>query len=225
MPTHLLQILDVYKKHFIQISIICAIQILILFIQIGTYFYLNGVTLAWLINSGNLLTVFLFFIFFYELYLILICISSFIVWLSAIKLNGKGTYPHTTLEIVLTILYTSIPFGFCFVCLQFDVFEGFLHNLSCIVIVLSLIYGFGIICKKLSIIHNISFDRASVVFLLGGLLQASIMVPLISFIYTSMRTLYIVLLPPTMQILTTILVIFCGAKIISFLKNYFQSSS
>ena len=76
------------------------------------------------------------------------------------------------------------------------------------------------ISTKLSKVHGLSSDQGANTFVLGVLLQIPFLTPLVFFISTQMRSLYIVLVPLTIQILTTFGIIFLGIKALEKLKTF-----
>lgn len=77
---------------------------------------------------------------------------------------------------------------------------------------MALIHGIVKMVKYLSQAHSISTDRASVVFLLGSLLQAPIVLPMIYLIYAHMRSLSMIMVPMTVQVLMTLAIFLLALK-------------
>lgn len=148
---------------------IASLWMLICFIQAGLFtLSLDFFHFSRFLTPLALLGIGLFYVFFTELAFLLGTISSYAIWLAAKCLKGEGTYSKTCQAFLWTMVYLTIPFSICFVCLQFDWPAAFItKKIFRIGMFASLIYGFVVMVKRLSEIHDLSIQRAFFAFILG----------------------------------------------------------
>ena len=119
-----------------------------------------------------------------------------------------------------TAIVTYIPFEFCARLIGSNIVPNIIKRIAFLSLMASFVYGVLAMSVKIAKIHGFSSDRGVSVFLLGTLLQLPIVVPLIYFFYTNMRSLFIFVVPLTMQALAMVAVLFIGSKILKKVPQY-----
>ena len=208
-----------YRSVLAQLGII-SLGVLTWFIILGLLYWSNDADLSWFQTPVGLLSIVFFFIYFVEMTFLIVNISALAFWICAKKFKGKGTFLQTTTDILWAVLPAFILFCLFFLLMELQTNVGMIIcNLSGIGIIGCFIYGMVAISTKLSKVHGFSSDEGANTFVLGVLLQLPFLIPLIFFISTQMRSLYVVLVPLTMQMLTTFTIIFLGIKALEKLKT------
>lgn len=211
-----------------QVRIIAA-GVMIALLQIALSIWLKRDPFDWFTTPSGLLSLLFFFIFFSEIAFMLVNISAFIFWQTGKKLGARGSFSEISIALLWSLVYTLIPFGLFVAILETGKFEPdkpeidplgfFITGLCSFGILASWIYCITHLIKKFSEVHQISSRLAVKVFFLGALLQAPLIIPSLLFISSHMRTLFIVLVPPSVQILVTISVITLGAKVLNKMRK------
>lgn len=195
---------------------IISLGILVCFIQLGLLLYSTNKPLDWFNTPLGLLSVVFFFLFFAECAFLIAYISSFAFWIVARKLKGNGTFNETCTVLLSTALYTVIPLGFFFV---FFVSSRLFQGIASLGGIASLCYGIIRLHIQVAKIYHMSVERASVVILLGTLLQAPFVGLFFYFLMNYAKVLFIGVIPITIQLIVTLAVVGMGLRIFRKLKN------
>lgn len=122
--------------------------------------------------------------------------------------------------IIWAFVYTLIPCGLFFLLIN-DFFPPLILGVFCFACPGSLIFGSGYLLRRLRVVHQISFTRTFLVFLLGALLQAPFIIGTFYFVIAFFRPLFTALAVFSVQIITTTTVIAIGVKILKYCaKNW-----
>lgn len=210
----IIQLLQLHSESLLSQLRMISFGVLIFFILAGLSFWLNDASafFTWFTSWYGILSILFFFIFFVEVFFIVSTVSTYAFWVCAKKLRGEGTYFQTCTALLLTMVYTIFPFGLFFVLLQFDE-KTMIHKISCVGIVVSMIWGIVALVQKFSKIHHVSGDRAFCIWLVGMILQVPIVLPILFLTHTYMRILFIILMPISIQVLTSLTVIWTGFNV------------
>ncbi|MBA2368462.1 MAG: hypothetical protein H0V82_05500 [Candidatus Protochlamydia sp.] len=199
-----------------QIGIV-ALGVSIEFILLGFFYWLKNAELTWFLTQQGILSIIFFFLFFIELAFIFTYVSSYIYWLCAKKKGGKGTFLDTCTAIIWIGFYTFISFTFFFIVAGSKESVGsFIQGISCIGLIASIIFGIIRMSIQLSKVHGFHSDQGTNVFIRGTLIQAPLLCLSFFLINAYMKTLFVLLVPVTIQFLTIFSIIIFGNK---FLKK------
>ncbi len=199
---------------------IIFLWMLICFIQTGLFaLSFENFSFSRFLNFSSLLTLLAFFLFFIELSFIIANISAFAFWISAKCLKGRGTYSKTCVAFLWVMVYFTLPFGFSTVLIKFNWPMAFIiKKIFLIGKIASLIFGFLAMVKSLSSVHNFSLIRGFFALILGcsilfpvGLFAKYLIIASGDF-DSFLRTLFVVLIPISVQLLVTFIFIFIACK-------------
>ena len=200
-----------------------SLWMLICFAQVGVFaMSFDNFAFSPLLNPANLMIICVFFLFFTELAWIITNISVLGIWACAKFLNGQGNYLQTYNAFLWALIYLTIPYGFCFVLLQFDLPYAFvIRKIFRLGMFASLIFGvFFVLLRNLANVQKFSFLRSFFTIFLSGVL----LLPLVLFaIYvnningdfsSNFRTLFITIMPTSIILAATLAFIAITSKTI-----------
>lgn len=113
--------------------------------------------------------------------------SAVVFWMSAKSLKGHGSLPMTRTALLWTMICT-IPIGFVCLLLMFITHHAHLtparfiiEAVSCVGLLVSLIYGFIVILKTISETHSFGLWRALFAIILGSIIECGIVFTIVIF--------------------------------------------
>ncbi|MCE2982975.1 MAG: hypothetical protein LW832_05360 [Parachlamydia sp.] len=205
------------KSFLLQLRII-FFGVLIEFLLVGFFLWLNNSDLNWIITPKGFFDISVFFVFFVEITFLFAYTSAIIYWYCAKFRGGKGTLPEICTALLQTGFFTIIPLSLCFFIMSIEKMVGtFICGISCFGLIASLIYGVVRMSIQTSKINGFHSDRGTNVFLFGTLLQSPLLY--LAYLVASSRYALMFLIPFTIKITTIILVITIGAKIIKKISS------